>query len=186
MTGRWQRILLETGRTLLRNNAMKSRIRPAFTLIQLLAVIAIIAILIGLLLPAVFKVRMAASRASSQNNLKQIGLACHNYLSAYNTFPPGVDGNNFSAAAYLLPFLEQDMLFKTIDFKKPMSDKDNADARKTVIKVFLNPQDPRENVVEEYGATNYLFCAGAKHALEDNDGIFYLDSKTKIGDVADG
>src|SRR5262249_41265320 len=112
--------------------------------------------------------------------------ACHNYLSTYNTFPPGVDGNNFSAAAYLLPYLEQDMLFKTIDFKKPMSDKDNADARKTVIKVFLNPQDPRENGVEADGATNYLLCAGAKHALEDSDGVFYLDSKTKITDIADG
>lgn len=165
---------------------MKSKPRPAFTLIQLLVVIAIIAILIGLLLPAVQKVRQAAGRTQSANNLKQIALACHNYHDVNTAFPPGVDSNNFSAAAYLLPYLEQDALFKSIDFKKAMSDKDNADARKTVIRIFLNAQDPRQNVVEEYGATNYLFNAGAKFSLEDNDGVFYQDSKTKLADITDG
>jgi type II secretory pathway pseudopilin PulG len=160
--------------------------RRGFTLFQLLVLIAVLAILAGLLLPAVQKVREAAARTQSQNNLKQIGIACHNYASVYGHFPPGRDANGFSTAAYLLPFIEQDNVYKQIDFTKRLDDKANAEARGVIIKVFLTPLDPVMSVDPAYGPTNYLYCAGSKPALADNDGILYQNSKTKFPDITDG
>ncbi len=165
---------------------MKRYPRRGFTLFQLLVVLALLLILFALLLPAVAKARLAAARAQSANNLKQIALGCHNYHSTYNFFPPGNDANNFSTATYLLPYIEQANVFQTIDMKKPMDDKANAEMRKVVIKTFLNPRDAVMNVSPDFGATNYLFNAGSKPALEDNDGVFYQDSKLAITKIADG
>jgi Tfp pilus assembly protein PilE len=133
------------------------RSRKGLTLFQLLVILALIAILIGLLLPAVQKVREAAARTQSQNNLKQLMIAVHNYNDTYAKLPAGVDENNFSATSKLLPFIEQDNVFKLIDLKKSIDDEANATARKVQLKVLLSPLDPIQQAKTEWGQTNYLF-----------------------------
>ena len=99
------------------------RLKRGFTLIELLVVIAIIAILIALLLPAVQQAREAARRTQCKNNIKQLGLALHNYHDVNLTFPPGyvlqeggaVGAHNWDWSAMILPYIEQSALFNTLD-----------------------------------------------------------------------
>jgi type II secretory pathway pseudopilin PulG len=157
---------------------MRRYSRSGFSLFQLLIVLAILLILLALLLPAVQKVREAAARMQSSNNLKQLALATINYADTYQgKLPPGVDDNHFSTAAYILPFLEQNNLFQTIDFKKSIDDKANAQARKALVKTFISPLDPVSFVKAEWGPTNYLF----------NDQVLSLNSKSRYpASITDG
>lgn len=120
--------------------------RIAFTLIELLVVIAIIAILIGLLLPAVQKVREAAARMSCQNNLKQLGLACHNYESANAGLPPRrqftLTTNRRGWIPIILPYIEQEPLGRIYNYDKNFYDPENYAAVNTPLKLALCPSGP--------------------------------------------
>src|SRR5436853_4867673 len=126
--------------------------RQAVKLIGLLVVIAIIGILLALLLPAIQSVRESASRTQCQNNLKQIGLACHSYHTSFKRFPAGyaskantLDGPGLGPgwgwAAHILPYLEQTDLYNQITFGKDIADPANAVVRQTRLPIFICPSD---------------------------------------------
>ena len=150
------------------------RRRPAggFTLIELLVVIAIIGVLIALLLPAVQAAREAARRAGCVNNLKQIGLALHNYVSATGVFPPGyvssilpnvtdacnqdqentpgqsVDrGAGWAWGSMILPQMEQNAVYNSINFNLSVAYHDNDTCSLTALSVFLCPSDPGPSTI---------------------------------------
>ena len=141
------------------------RRRPAFTLIELLVVIAIIGVLVALLLPAVQAAREAARRAQCTNNLKQIGLALHNYVDSNNTFPLGRGYNGFSGHSRLLNFMEQAVIFNAINFDLParptaLAYDANGTVRGLTVNSFLCPSDAASMVPQGWGGNNYRMCEG--------------------------
>jgi prepilin-type processing-associated H-X9-DG protein len=152
-------------------------------LIELLVVIAIIAVLIALLLPAVQMAREAARRTQCRNNLKQIGLAYHNYHSSFNCFPPmqtwdtgqpGFNGrfaSGYSTKSQILPYMEQASIFNGLNFGFPVvydgwtaayPTAPNVTARDTSIESFLCPSDPNHGTpyYSTYGRSNYVANMG--------------------------
>ncbi len=176
--------------------------KGGFTLIELLVVIAIIAILIGLLLPAVQKVREAAARMSCQNNLKQFALALHGYHDARGTLPPGRDSNDFSSHSYILPHIEQDSVYKLIDFTVKLdidvlsnNPAGNNTAMAAQIKSFRCPADTLP-VPAQWAPTNYRVNqgsslswgvpSGSSSFLGAPNGPFFVGSAVKLINITDG
>ena len=149
---------------------MLKRSRSGFTLIELLVVIAIIAVLIALLLPAVQSAREAARRSQCINNLKQIGLAIHNYYNSVDTLPPGYlyrgSWAQWSSSVHLLSAVEQGALYNSINFafvNSPGHPNNPSNSTVTRIKIamFLCPSDI-DRLTNIHGRTNYVGNWGSK------------------------
>jgi prepilin-type N-terminal cleavage/methylation domain-containing protein/prepilin-type processing-associated H-X9-DG protein len=178
--------------------------RRGFTLIELLVVIAIIAVLIALLLPAVQAAREAARRMQCVNNLKQIGIACHNYHDVCGALPAAemvYNATSLSALSNLLPFMEQTNVFNSINFSFTYSTPtsivpQNVTAQNTKINTFICPSDVADPHPEFGAQTNYMAsmgswivwmsASGPNATLAPPNGVFYGNSATKIADVTDG
>jgi prepilin-type N-terminal cleavage/methylation domain-containing protein len=186
--------------------------RRGFTLVELLVVIAIIGILVALLLPAVQAAREAARRMSCGNNLKQLGLAIHNYHDVFKTFPPDAiwhgnragttsmlgDERNYTWICLILPFLEQSPLHNQIDFARPALGVLNnipvqgGNARELAIPTLQCPSDYKFVVMPRgFGTTSYAGNQGwdghrRRHRDINRAGVFPFYDPVNLSDILDG
>ncbi len=192
--------------SLFSQSALRNDKRVGFTLVELLVVIAIIGILVGLLLPAVQAAREAARRMQCSNNLKQFGLAMHNYESAHKRFPSGnLAGPSFSVGlsvhSRLLPFMEQAALYQMVNYNFAFDHAANNDARMQRIPIFICPSDDPSKLPPTlggpssyYGNSGTNILAGSPPTLSSDpnfgmpecNGIFYRESRIKPADIMDG
>jgi prepilin-type N-terminal cleavage/methylation domain-containing protein len=170
------------------------RRRPAFTMIELLIVIAIIAILIALLLPAIQSSREAARRNQCANNLMQLGIGLGNYASTHSVFPPGVvndkgpilnlpSGYHHSWIVQILPFIGQNNVYRGFDFRAGVYEPGNETAVGVHIATLICPSRMTRS-----GTSSY---AGCHHDVDapiaaDNHGVLYLNSSVPYNDIPDG
>jgi prepilin-type N-terminal cleavage/methylation domain-containing protein/prepilin-type processing-associated H-X9-DG protein len=173
--------------------------RRAFTLIELLVVIAIIAVLIALLLPAVQAAREAGRRIQCTNNLKQIGLAIHNYHDSRGALPGSelpYQSTSFSALSHLLPGMEQTTLYNALNFSLLNNDPANNTVLVTRVNTFVCPSDVNDPHPEFGGQTNYMAdmgswivwqqASGPNAGLAPPNGVFFGNSATRFADITDG
>jgi len=179
---------------------LRTQPRRGFTLIELLVVIAIIAVLIALLLPAVQAAREAARRAGCLNNLKQIGIALHNYHDSRNALPPGYiysygyPTGGFGWATMILPNMEQVPIFNSVNFNLPAWSAPNSTACIQNLTSYICPTDytnkgllAREGF--NYGRSSYVGSFGPNdmdNVPEDRAGLLSRNSQTRFSDVIDG
>jgi prepilin-type N-terminal cleavage/methylation domain-containing protein/prepilin-type processing-associated H-X9-DG protein len=182
--------------------------RRGFTLVELLVVIAIIGMLVAILLPAIQAARESARRMACQNNLKQLGVALHNYEGAKKCFPAGAESHpcpdapttphcfyRWSALARLMPYLEQASALHMLDLSQPLYGANlqvtpvNRPGVAQEIGLFLCPSDRQQPVAAGFGPTNYAACTGSGvdgGSPFDCDGIFYINSETPLAKISDG
>ena len=175
--------------------------RTGFTLIELLVVIGIIGLLVALLLPAIQAAREAARRSQCSNNLKQIGVALHNYQTASKHFPPitvlpvGQTFEPWSAQARLLPYLEEAGLAQLVDWQKSAEFTANPLAAKTRVAVYLCPSEMNDRARVTPTLThyplNYAFNQGTWFIYvpatgEVGDGAFMPNHAFRPADISDG
>ncbi|MDG1875220.1 MAG: DUF1559 domain-containing protein [Mariniblastus sp.] len=173
--------------------------KRGFTLIELLVVLTIISILIGILLPAVQQVREAARRVNCANQIKQLGLAALSYESGFGRFPPGVVDDDddlqdafHSGLVYLLPYIEQNVLYDQYDLETDWKSTQNAPLAQITIPGVQCPSH-NSRVDQDGGlpgsAIDYAFCKGSLAYLHNqklSDGMFDVNSSIDFASILDG